>query len=249
MKSILVANWKMNPPTFKEAKKLFDATKKAAEAARNVSVIVAPPALYLRELAMGYKGKRLSFAAQHMHFELHGSYTGELSPLQVRDAKAAYIIIGHAERRAMGETNEDVARKVRAAQSERLTPILCIGESTRSGGGEHFNTVREQLQTALADVPSAKLDTLMLAYEPVWAIGAAKPMSPRDMHEMAIFIRKMVVELHGPEGMRVKILYGGAIDETNAREMRDDGDIVGFIVGRASHDPEKIALLIRSLSA
>src|SRR3989344_450126 len=111
MKSIVVANWKMNPPTMREAKKLFDATRKAAEGAKNVAVIVAPPAIFLRELSVGYKGKRLSFAAQNAHFESGGAFTGEVSMSEVRDAKCSSVIIGHAERRSPptggGEGNDD----------------------------------------------------------------------------------------------------------------------------------------------
>jgi triosephosphate isomerase len=249
MKSILVANWKMNPATFKEARKLFDATKKAAESVRNVSVIVAPPALYLRELAFGYKGKRLSFAAQNAYFEREGSFTGEISAAQVRESKATAVIVGHAERRAMGETNDDTRKKVAAALASGLMPILCVGESTRGTDGAHLQLIRQQLREGLADVPDAKISKVLIAYEPVWAIGAAKPMDARSMHEMAIFIRKTIVEKFGDVGMKSKILYGGSVDETNASEMRSDGDVDGLLVGRASLDPEKFKALIGALSA
>lgn len=249
MKATLVLNWKMNPASWREAKKLFDATRKAAEKAKGVSVIVAPPALYLRELAAGYKGKRIAFAAQNAHSESGGSHTGELSLLQVRDAKASYVIVGHAERRAMGETDQDVAAKVRAALVEKLTPIICVGEQARSGNGEYFTVVREQVRAALSGVQSARIDKVIIAYEPVWAIGAKKPMNAREMHEMAIYIRKTVVEMHGQGGMQVKILYGGAIDDTNAREMLQDGDVAGFILGRVSVDALKLNALIESIGA
>src|SRR3989344_3354444 len=121
MKSIVVANWKMNPVTFKEAQKLFDATKKVAERAKNVSVVIAPPAIYLRELAKAYKGKRIAFAAQHAHFEASGAHTGEISLQQMKNAKVSYVIIGHGERRAMGETNDDTRKKMTAALAMRMT--------------------------------------------------------------------------------------------------------------------------------
>ena len=164
MKSIVVANWKMNPASMKEAKKLFEATKKAAESAKNVSIIVAPPALFLRELAAGYKGKKIAFAVQNVSAERDGAHTGENSLLQVADAKVSYVIVGHAERRAAGETNEDAGKKVAAALALKMTPILCVGETTRSANGEHFEYVREQLATALAQVPPAKLSKILIAY-------------------------------------------------------------------------------------
>ncbi|MFA7310125.1 MAG: triose-phosphate isomerase [Candidatus Paceibacterota bacterium] len=248
MKSIVVANWKMNPISGKEAKRLFGATKKAADAAKNVSVIVAPPSIYLRELSIGYKGKRLSFAVQNVSAEAEGAFTGEISLAQARDAKATYALVGHAERRAMGETNDDIRRKVSAVLAVGMTAIVCVGETTRSQDGEYFDRVREQLATGLADISASKLGRIVIAYEPVWAIGAEKPMSARDMHEMAIFIRKAIVDQHGPAGMNIKILYGGSVDGTNAAEMLRDGDVMGFVLGRASYDAQKFSMLMNALS-
>lgn len=249
MKSILVANWKMNPATWREAKLLFEATRKAAEAAKNVTVIVAPPAIFLRDIASSYKGRRIALAAQNVHQQATGSFTGEVSVTQARDAKASYVIVGHAERRAMGETNDDARQKVAAALAEKMTPILCVGEHTRSASGEHFTFVRDQLAIGLADVQPGKLSKVLLAYEPVWAIGATRPMSAADMHEMAIFIRKSVVDRFGPPGMNVKILYGGSIDDSNAEDMLEHGDVNGLLIGRASADPKKVAALLSAIAA
>lgn len=248
MKSIVIANWKMNPATFREAKSLFEATKKAAEGAKNVSVIVAPPAIFLREFSASYKGSRLAFAVQNAYFEKGGAYTGEVSFAQAKDAKVSFALVGHAERRVLGETNDDTRKKVSAALAQKITPVLCVGEARRTPSGEHFNFVKEQLRTGLADVPAGNIGRVIVAYEPVWAIGAPKPMNPRDMHEMAIFIRKTIVEQHGEKGMKVKILYGGAIDETNAAEMLRDGDVAGFVLGRASEEPHKFTALMHSIA-
>ena len=248
MKSVLIANWKMNPETFREARRLFDATRAALDTAKGVSLIVAPPVIFLRELSSSYKGKKIGFALQNAHFEKNGAFTGETSLSQGKDAKVSAVIIGHAERRAMGETNEETRAKINAALSQKITPILCIGEHARSGSGEHFAFVKEQIKVALQDVLPAQLSRIMVAYEPIWAIGATQAMNPTQMHEMAIFIRKTIVEMRGEKGMSCKILYGGSIDETNAREMLEEGDVEGFIVGRASADAEKITSLIRSLA-
>jgi triosephosphate isomerase len=154
-----------------------------------VTVIVAPPAIYLRGLSGAYKGKRIAFAAQNASSEAGGAFTGEISLAQIRDAKATHVIVGHAERRAMGETNEDIKKKVAAVVGAGMTAVLCVGETARSSDGEHFDYVRGQLANGLADVPAGKLGRVIIAYEPVWAIGAQKPMGANDMHEMAIFIR------------------------------------------------------------
>jgi triosephosphate isomerase len=237
----------MNPPTFKEAKKLFEATKKAADTAKDVTIIVAPPSIYLHELASAYKGKKLSFALQHGNAEAAGSFTGETSLVEAKDAGATSVIIGHVERRKMGETNEDTRKKVAAAIALSMLPILCVGEATRTSDGEHFDFIKEQLKAGFADVLSPKIPRVTIAYEPVWAIGGAVAMSPRDMHEMAIFIRKTIVGLYGEKGMAVKILYGGAIDESNAAAMLKEGDVAGLLVGRASTDTEKFLALMKAI--
>jgi triosephosphate isomerase len=249
MKSIVVANWKMNPPTWREAKKLFETTRKASERLNGISLIVAPPALYLRELAAGYKGRKIGFAGQSAHFEAAGSFTGEISMPELRDAKASYVLIGHAERRAMGETDAEIRLKVTAALQSKLTPILCIGEKARNNSGEHFTYVASQLTEALADVPATKLATVLIAYEPVWAIGAERPMDARSMHEMAIFIRKKLVERFGIQAMKIKILYGGSIDQGNAADMLREGDVNGLLIGRASTDAPQFSALLEALGA
>ncbi len=248
MKSTVVANWKMNPQTWREAKRLFEATRKAAESAKSVSIVVAPPSIFLRDLSTNYKGRKVAFAAQNAYFQKDGAYTGEMSMVQAHDARCTAVIIGHAERRAMGETNEETRAKVNAALAQKLQIILCVGEHQRSGSGEHFLFVKEQLKVALQDVAPGTIQKIVIAYEPVWAIGATQAMSPRQMHEMAIFIRKSLVGSHGEKGLKVKVLYGGSIDETNAREMVVEGEVQGLLVGRASTDAEKFSSLVRSLS-
>lgn len=247
MKSMIVANWKMNPPTFREARALLEATKKAADMGKNVSIIVAPPAIYLRELRASYRGKKLSFAAQNAHFEKSGAFTGEISLMQLKDAGISAVIIGHAERRAMGETNDDTRKKVAAALSAGIAPVLCVGEVKRGSEGEHWSFIKEELRAGFADVPAGKIPRVVVAYEPVWAIGAATPMTPRDMHEVAIFIRKAIVELYGDKGMSVKILYGGSIDEGSAPAMLQQGDVDGLLAGRASAEGAKMLALVRAM--
>jgi len=252
MKSLIIANWKMNPATLKEAKKLFEVTKKTVAGLKGISVIIAPPAVFLRDIAAMRPGK-IGLAAQNVHYESAGAFTGEISVPQVRDAKAQYALVGHAERRSPpaggGETNDDTRRKVAAVLAAQMKPIFCVGEKTRGTSAEHLIFVKEQLLTGLADVPPAKLSKIIIAYEPVWAIGAAQPMQPRDMHEMSIFIRKTLVEKFGETGMNITILYGGAVDATNAADMLVNGDVRGFLVGRASVDARGFADLLRAAAA
>lgn len=147
----------------------------------------------------------------------------------------------------MGETNEETRVKVSAAVALGMYPILCVGETARTHEGDYFAFIKEELRAGFAEVAVAKVSRVTVAYEPIWAIGAATAMDPRDMHEMAIFIRKSLVELYGEKAMAVRILYGGAIGAENAVAMLTHGDIAGLLVGRASADPVKLTELARSI--
>lgn len=245
-KTLVVANWKMNPGTAREAKKLFDATRKAAEKSK-VTLVVAPPAIFLRELSSSYRGKRIAFASQDAHAAAGGAFTGKISLAQAKDARAAYAIVGHSETRAAGKSDDDTRKEVAAALALKMTPILCVGERERTSGAEHLGMVREQLAVGLADVPLTKLTKILIAYEPVWAIGGETTMSPRDMQEMAIFIRKVVVDRFSPLGHSMKILYGGSANEKNTLPMLKDGDVDGLLVGHVSIDAGRFATLLSTI--
>ncbi len=246
MKAIIIGNWKMNPPTLKEAKKLLTDTKKGAAGVRGVQVVVAPPAVFLRSLAEG-RG-RVAFAVQHAHFDAAGAHTGEMSMAQARDAKATYVIIGHAERREAGETDDDVRKKIVAALAAGLTPVVCVGEKSREGDGEHLAFVREQLRTALADIEAKQLLKIIVVYEPLWTIGTSTTMQPRDMHEMSIFIRKVLLEKFGEVAHKVTILYGGSVEGHNAAAMLQGGDVKGFLVGHASWNGKTFAEVLQAVA-
>lgn len=236
----------MNPPTIALAKRLLTDTRKAADK-HKVSVVVAPPSIFLRELAGKSRGTRVTFALQHGHFDEGGAHTGEISMQQAKDAKASYVLIGHAERRARGESNEDTKKKVEAAHAHGLIPVLCVGETQRSPNGEYFNLIAEQLRAALSDLSAAQLLRSIIVYEPLWTIGTDDTMSPRDMHEMAIFIRKTIVNMRGEQGHSMRILYGGSLNAENTSAMLREGDIHGLLVGRASWDAVEFAHLLKAV--
>ncbi len=248
MKALVVANWKMNPPTFREAKKLLEDTKKAAEK-HNVSVVIAPPAIFVRELAAKSRGKRVMFATQHARAEESGAHTGEVSISQAQDAKVSYILIGHAERRAQGETNADTRKKIVTTCALGLTPILCIGEVERGQSAEYFTYIADQLRTALSDLPPSHLVRTLIVYEPLWTIGTDRAMSPHDMHQMSIFIRKTIVDMYGDIGHKMKILYGGSLNAANTGAMLREGDVHGLLVGRASIDAVEFGHLLQAVAS
>jgi len=244
---LLIANWKMNPQTAADAKRLLEITKRSLGNARSYKVVLAPPSVFMRELTKTYRGKKISFAAQNIHWDIAGSHTGEVSAVQVRDAGASYTLVGHAERRAAGESIEDVRRKMALASSAGLIPVLCIGEKERKPDGEYLRIIAEQLITGVEDVPRGKLKEVIVAYEPVWAIGGKEAMKPEDMHGMAIYIRKVLGRVHGRVGLQIPILYGGSIDDKSAPAMLSEGDVDGLLVGRASLDGRSFSLLLEAL--
>lgn len=257
-KPLVIANWKMNPSTWRDAKRLLDATKKAAERAPSQSVVVCPPSIYLRDLRAAYKGKWLAYGVQHAHFNPSGAHTGETSLAQAKDSGASYVIVGHAERRELGESNDDTRKKVAAALALKMTPVLCVGERERASGGEHFGIVKDQLRAAFSDVAPGQVTRVIVVYEPLWTIGKDAAMSPRDMHEMGIFIRKTIVDFPTRIGapadpkareaaMKLRILYGGSVTDKNAADMLRLGDVQGFLVGGASQEAARMANLLQAI--
>lgn len=246
---LLILNWKMNPETLAEAKTIFEATKNAVARGKGVKAVIAPPAFFLHALASSYKGRSLAFAAQNIHMEASGAFTGDVSARQARSVGASYVIVGHAERRKTGETNDDVRRKVSAALATGLIPVICIGESARDHSGEYLECIKQQLVSALADVDKASAKKVIIAYEPVWAIGARQPMEPQQMHETTIFIRKILWEKYERAAHAIPILYGGAIlDHEHAVHIAKESEVDGFLLGRASIDAEKFAPLMHALN-
>ena len=250
-KPIVIANWKMNPVSFKEAKKLFDEVKKGVTKIQNVQTIIAPPSIYLRDLTSKYKGSRIAFGVQNISPEKKGSYTGEISVPMVKDSGAAYAIVGHSERRAIGETNELVHKKLESALMQGMTVVLCIGESERDHDAQYLTFLKEQLTIALRSIEARFLRKLIIAYEPIWAIGKTEneAMKPHDVHQMVIFIRKILTERYDMKiAQKVPVIYGGSAEPGNAEELLRDGEIDGFLVGHASLDSKDFVEILQIAS-
>lgn len=251
-KPIIAGNWKMNPGTRDEARAIFLATRRAIETHENVTAIVCPPFVYVRELATLTKGRRRLFVgAQNCFFETHGAYTGEVSAGQLADVGASHVIIGHSERRAMGETDEIVNKKIKSALREGLVSIVCIGEKERDSDGHYLSLIRSSLEVSLSGVSGADLSKIIIAYEPVWAIGKSEreAMKPHDLHEMAIFIRKTLSKPYGtPLAFKMPILYGGSVGPSTVAEHLGAG-VEGLLVGRASADVKSVAEVIEAAAS
>ncbi len=234
MAKLIVGNWKMFPGTFTEAKSLMNALKKGASKSKS-QIVACPPLAYLGAFA-GAKSK-VSLGAQDVSlFSGTGAHTGETSPEMIRSLGAEYVIVGHSERRLGGETDETVKAKVALSTQTGLSAILCVGEKDRDATGEYFSVVRSQLRSAFSDLPSGKWKQLVVAYEPIWAIGAKAKgaATPEVVREMTVYIRKELVALFGKPGMSIPVLYGGSVDEKNAKEYLTQSGADGLLIGRVS---------------
>ncbi len=246
-----MANWKMNPGTLAEARLLFTQTKRAASRLENVLTIICPPFPYLAEFA--HSGTtRVALGAQSASFQNGGRLTGEVSPEMLRDLGVSYVIVGHSERRALGESDETIAAKARAVVAEGMTPILCVGEKERDAEGHYFEILKNQLAASLARLPRASFRTLVIAYEPLWAIGksAREAMSPRAVCETAIFIRKVLTDLVGAEAaQQPQILYGGSVEEENTTAILSEGGVAGLLVGHTSLESARFITILKRANA
>lgn len=245
----IVANWKAYVENTARAKALVAVAKKLGRSGEP-ALIVAPPAPLLGLLAASNRSK-VGFAAQDVSATLGGAETGEVTAATAAAAGAAYAIIGHSERRAHGDTNEIVAEKIAHAFAHGLTPILCVGEHEHDPEGRYLGFIREEITAALTPLPGKARTQVIIAYEPIWAIGkgANESITPEALAEMALYIRKVLAELlPGKSGRQTRILYGGAVEPGNIRDLAASTGIDGFLVGHASVDPHTYTALVRALA-
>jgi triosephosphate isomerase (TIM) len=243
---IIIGNWKMNPATREEAEKIARRVSTLAPKLPHVTAVLCPPSLYLSSITRYTNNKKVFAGVQNISTESKGSFTGEISAEMVKNLSAKYVIIGHSERRKMGETDDMVNKKVQLALKHKLIPVICIGEDTRDEEGRYLSVIKEQLQKALAQVPQTDLAKIIVAYEPVWAIGASSAMNAHDVHQMTIYIIRSIMELYKTKTrLKVPILYGGSVDPTNTFGILTEGEADGLLVGRQSLDPESFGEILR----
>ena len=250
IKKIVIANWKMNPNGRLEAKRLFAQTKKIASSFPKVNVVVAVPFVYQSELFSGKKGKLL-YGSQDLFSEEKGSFTGEVSAIQLKDIFVKYAIVGHSERRALGESDEIVAKKIRTALRNNITPILCVGERERDDHGSYLEFLKNEIRKSLTNISKTEIKKIIIAYEPIWAIGkrGKDAMSPPKLHEMVIFFRKVLTDMCGRDNAdRVTIIYGGSAESSNVGELMRGGEVSGFLVGHASLSSRDFGEIVRIVS-
>lgn len=247
MKSLIVGNWKLYVNTPLEGKKLIRAIDKKLPRALKIEVVLCPQVSLAPLLKSGYSGKRMSFGTQDVFFEEAGAHTGQVSPKSLSSTGMKYVIVGHAERRAMGDTDEIVAKKALSALRAKLHPIICVGEATRDSEGAFFSLIANTVSASLSRLEASDASKITIAYEPVWAIGASEAPSPRIVAEAVMFIRKTIADMWGRErALKVRIIYGGSVDATSARAFAETSGIQGLLPGRASVDAEEFTNIVRA---
>jgi len=243
---LIAGNWKMHK-TGSEAAESATALKSLVSGATGVDVMIAPPYTALYQVSKVLKGTTVSLGAQDMHWEPQGAFTGEVSAAMLRDAGCSQVIIGHSERRQFfGETDATVNQKIKAALSADLVPVFCIGESeSERDAGKTFSVLDKQVRDGLKDVAFDGPQSLIIAYEPVWAIGTGKSATREQAQEAHRFIRSLVETIIGePFASAVRILYGGSVKPDNVKALMAMPDVDGALVGGASLDPETFSRLV-----
>ena len=232
---LICGNWKLHK-TIAESIELATAVKNAVGPLRDVEVAVAPVFTALHAVAKRLEGSAVALAAQNCFWEDHGAFTGEVSAKLLKDVGCKYVIIGHSERRQhFGETDAATNLKVRAALRNGLDPILCVGETLEErDAGEAFHVVARQLDGGLAELGAKDGAHLVIAYEPVWAIGTGRTATPQQAQEMHAFIRGKLAEHFNEIAQEIRIQYGGSVKPDNAALLMDQADIDGALVGGAS---------------
>jgi triosephosphate isomerase (TIM) len=247
-RKLIAGNWKMNKVS-SDAAALAREIVSAVGPDPAVDVVICPPFTALESVAAVVDGSPVKMGAQNMHFEASGAFTGEVSAPMIRALFATHVILGHSERRTLfGETDELVNRKVLAALKNQLRPILCVGESlAEREAGSTLKVVQAQTERSLEGVSKEQASGLIVAYEPVWAIGTGKVATSGQAQEVHAFIRELLTKLFGePVAQRVRILYGGSMKPANAPELLAQRDIDGGLIGGASLEARGFLELVKA---
>ena len=242
MKTLIIANWKMNK-SVNESLSFFNQIIDPLSKINSVTTVICPPFTSLSEVSKSIAGTNIKLGAQNIYFENNGAYTGEISTSMLKEL-CSYVIVGHSERRTLfNESDLEINMKLKAVINEGLTPILCIGESIESRTNGNANQViGEQITKGLEKI--ASINNLVIAYEPIWAIGTGKSASSEIAQEMSVIIRSKIHELYGVMSEKIPILYGGSVNSENIKDFVSKDDINGALVGSASLDPKSFISIV-----
>jgi triosephosphate isomerase len=248
-KRTVVANWKMNPESMEDAFAIAAHAESSRVALSKTELIICPPAIFLEPIAR--TAHTFSIGAQNVAASPDSAQTGELSAFMLKNSGVSHVIIGHSERRAMGENNMLVNGKVLYALKSGLSVVVCVGEKMRDVDGFYLKDISSGLEEGLAGVQKKNLSRVMIAYEPIWAIGkhAKGAASPADVLEISLYIKKILMRMFGKEGGNVSLLYGGSVDAKNAADFVKNGGVDGLLVGRESINTKTFPILLSLVDA
>jgi triosephosphate isomerase (TIM) len=244
MSILMIANWKATPDSLKVAIKNISLISKISSP--GVSKIICAPFVFVPLV----KQRSLIMGAQDVSVFSEGAHTGEVTAKMLFSLGVKYVILGHSERRKMGEDREIIKEKISRALSAGLAPVVCVGEKERDSDGEFFGFLREELHSLFKGVPKKNLSKIVIAYEPIWAISTENKgaIDPHILRETLVFIRKIMHDVVGnKEASKIKIIYGGSVDHRNAKEIIKEGGAEGFLVGKASQTPALFEKLLKSI--
>ncbi len=249
-KIIIAGNWKMYKTSL-EAISFVNVLKRQLYDIEDIDIVVCPPLTALCEVSEVLNESNIGLGAQNLYFEDEGAFTGEVSAPMIKGAGAQYVIIGHSERRQyFGETNTGVNKKIKAALKHGLIPIVCIGENLQEREGNHtFDVIKTQCEGSLAGFSADDFAKIIIAYEPVWAIGTGKTATPQQAQEVHKFIRELLSRMYGDDiSAKTRIQYGGSVKPENALELMSQEDIDGALVGGASLKEDSFVKIIKNCS-
>ncbi|MFZ1082589.1 MAG: triose-phosphate isomerase [Candidatus Kryptoniota bacterium] len=251
-KKIIAANWKMNKDVNETSEFFSSLQKEMKDYNGKTEVVICPPFIALQAAVKSAQGTLFKIGAQNLHYENDGAYTGEISARMIKSLGIPYVIVGHSERRQyFGETDETVAKKVKKALSESLNVILCVGETLGERDGNVTEKVLErQVKAALEGLTAQQLKSVVIAYEPVWAIGTGRNATPQQAEDAHAFIRSTVGKMFGKDAAQdLTIQYGGSMKPENAAELLSQPDVDGGLIGGASLKADSFAKIVKSAPA
>jgi len=248
---LIVANWKMNPGSAEKAKEIITELNAKSKSFGDNRLVICPPFIFLNEVSnIIISSKKILLGAQDVFIGQGVSHTGEVGTQLLKKAGVKYILVGHSERRATLDSDKVVKEKMIGALKEGFKVILCVGEKERNEHGDHYHEIKKQIEDAIIKLPKKLIKNLIIAYEPVWAVGRSESeaIKPDQLHEISIFIKRLVSDILGSKEVdKIKILYGGSVTKNNAREIFEKGNVDGLLVGRESLKTDNFIKLIQEI--
>jgi triosephosphate isomerase len=249
-RKIVIGNWKMNPAGLDLARRIALRTRRAAAKLEHTDVIACPPFPFIQACVSRKQPNPLQVGAQSVSIFEAGAHTGEVGADMLRSLGAVCAIVGHSEERERGDTDAVVSKKIARVVEAGMTAVVCVGEKAREEGGAHFDFLKGEIKNTFAGIRADKVRRIILAYEPIWAVGAKDAMAPSEICEMSIFVKKAFADIFGHEaGLRVRVLYGGAVNFRNAQDIVRIGKVDGLLVGRESVNMPGFIELLKAVDA